>query len=175
MTARASCFDCGERENDAPTGHHERVATVIAQIVCDDNSLPQGAPTSPVVSNLLAHILDVRRAKLARRFGLHYTRYADDLTFSTNSRAFPEEAAVTNDAGHWVAGPALDSTIQRAGFALNPQKTRHQMRQSRQDVTGLIVNDKVNIRSEYCREARAKCDHLFRTGTLSGEAAGSEG
>ncbi len=144
---------------------HERVATVIAQIVCDDNSLPQGAPTSPVVSNLIAHILDVRLAKLARRFGLHYTRYADDLTFSTNSRAFPEEVAVPNDAGHWVAGPALDSTIQRAGFALNPQKTRLQMRQSRQDVTGLIVNDKVNIRSEYYREARAKCDHLFRTGT----------
>lgn len=143
---------------------HERAATVLAHIVCDENSLPQGAPTSPVVSNLIAHILDVRLAKLARRFGLHYTRYADDLTFSTNSRAFPEEVAATDTNGLWIAGPALESAIRRAGFELNPGKTRMQLRQSRQDVTGLIVNEKVNIRSEYYREARAMCDRLFKTG-----------
>lgn len=143
---------------------HERTATVLAQIVCHDNSLPQGAPTSPVVSNLIAHILDVRLAKLARGFGLYYTRYADDLTFSTNSRSFPEEVARQDAGGQWIAGSALEKVIQRAGFALNPKKTRVQLRQSRQDVTGLIVNEKVNIRAEYYREARAKCDRLFRTG-----------
>lgn len=143
---------------------HERTATVIAQIVCYDNSLPQGAPTSPVVSNLIAHILDVRLAKLSRRFGLHYTRYADDLTFSTNSRTFPAEIAVSDGAGGWAAGPALVKAIKRSGFDLNPQKTRMQLRQSRQDVTGLVVNEKVNIRSEYYRAARAKCDRLFKTG-----------
>lgn len=143
----------------------ERTATVLAHIVCDDNSLPQGAPTSPVVSNLIAHILDVRLAKLARKYGLHYTRYADDLTFSTNSRRFPTDVAALDDAGHWVAGAALEKVITRAGFALNTKKTRMQLQQSRQDVTGIIVNEKVNVRSEYYREARAKCHSLFRTGT----------
>ncbi len=145
----------------------ERTATVIAQTVCDENSLPQGAPTSPVVSNLIAHILDVRLAKLARRYGLHYTRYADDLTFSTNARCFPAEIALLDSTDKWVAGPALDKAIVRAGFAINPKKTRIQLQQSRQDVTGLIVNEKVNVRSEYQRTARAKCDHLFKSGTYS--------
>lgn len=143
---------------------HERTATVLAHIVCDDNSLPQGAPTSPVVSNLIAHILDVRLAKLSRRYGLYYTRYADDLTFSTNSRKFPTEVAIADGARDWVAGLALIKAIQRSGFALNPQKTRMQLRQSRQDVTSLVVNEKVNIRSEYYRDVRAKCDRLFKTG-----------
>jgi len=143
---------------------HERTATVLAQIVCDNNSLPQGAPTSPVISNLIAHILDVRLAKLSRRFGLYYTRYADDLTFSTNSRTFPAEVAISDGAGGWTAAPALIKAIQRSGFTLNPDKTRMQLRQSRQEVTGLVVNEKVNIRSEYYRDARAKCDRLFGTG-----------
>lgn len=143
---------------------HERAATTLAQIVCDDNSLPQGAPTSPVVSNLIAHILDVRLAKLSRRFGLYYTRYADDLTFSTNSRTFPAQMAISDGTGKWIAGPALMKAIQRSGFTLNPDKTRMQLRQSRQDVTGLVVNEKVNIRSEYYRDTRAKCDRLFKTG-----------
>lgn len=143
---------------------HERAATVVAHIVCHENSLPQGAPTSPVVSNLIAHILDVRLAKLSRRFGLHYTRYADDLTFSTNSRTFPTAVAISDGVGSWVPGAALIKAIQRSGFDINPQKTRMQLRQSRQDVTGLVVNEKVNIRSEYYRDARAKCDRLFKKG-----------
>ncbi|USI75368.1 retron Ec67 family RNA-directed DNA polymerase/endonuclease [Sphingopyxis sp. USTB-05] len=143
---------------------HERTATAIAQIACHDNSLPQGAPTSPVVSNLIAHILDVRLAKLSRRYGVHYTRYADDLTFSTNRRAFPEQIAKCDATGTWVVGEALEGAIERAGFLLNPSKTRMQFRQSRQDVTGLVVNDKINVRTEYYRDARAKCHSLFRTG-----------
>ncbi len=142
----------------------ERTATILAHIVCDRNSLPQGAPTSPVVSNLVTHILDVRLAKLARRCGVHYTRYADDLTFSTNRRTFPDEVAAINADGKWVAGAALLKVITQAGFTLNAAKTRMQLQQSRQDVTGLVVNEKVNVRSEYFRETRAKCDRLFKTG-----------
>ena len=65
------------------------VATVIAQIACYDNRLPQGSPCSPVISNLVARIMDVRLARLAKTHRCTYTRYADDLTFSTNQRAFP--------------------------------------------------------------------------------------
>lgn len=146
---------------------NERAATVLAHVVCHENGLPQGAPTSPVVSNLIAHILDVRLAKMSRRFGVHYTRYADDLTFSTNRRAFPEQIARCDDTGKWVAGEVLNEMIARAGFELNPEKTRMQFRQSRQDVTGLIVNEKVNVRTEYYRDARAKCHSLFTTGKFT--------
>ena len=57
---------------------------ILAQIGCHNNTLPQGSPCSPVISNLVAHILDIRLVSLAAKTGCTYTRYADDLTFSTN-------------------------------------------------------------------------------------------
>jgi RNA-directed DNA polymerase len=65
----------------------EKVATVIAQIACYEGSLPQGSPCSPVIADMIAHILDVRLAQLARRYKATYSRYADDLTFSTMRRS----------------------------------------------------------------------------------------
>ena len=59
------------------------VATVIAQIACYDNKLPQGSPCSPVITNLISHSLDIRLASLAKKYKCTYTRYADDITFST--------------------------------------------------------------------------------------------
>src|SRR5712692_5700967 len=73
---------------------HKDAATVIAQIACHDNSLPQGSPCSPVISNLVAHLLDMRLVKLVSSVGCTYSRYADDLTFSTNKKDFPPEIAV---------------------------------------------------------------------------------
>lgn len=68
----------------------EKVATLIAQIACHDNALPQGSPCSPVISNLIGHLLDIRLAELARQSGCTYSRYADDITFSTNKPQFPK-------------------------------------------------------------------------------------
>lgn len=68
-------------------------ATVLAQICCFDNQLPQGAPTSPMVSNMLCARLDGELQRLATQYGCMYTRYADDITFSTNTRHFPRELA----------------------------------------------------------------------------------
>lgn len=59
------------------------VATVIAQIACYNNKLPQGGPCSPVITNLITHALDIRLAALAKKYSCIYSRYADDLTFST--------------------------------------------------------------------------------------------
>ena len=73
---------------------HQAVATVVAQIACHDNSLPQGSPCSPVISNLIANLLDMRLVKVAFAAGCTYSRYADDLTFSTNKREFPAAVAV---------------------------------------------------------------------------------
>ena len=68
---------------------NENVATTIAQIACHNNSLPQGSPSSPVISNLLAHLLDMRISRIAKKARCSYTRYADDLTFSCSKKTFP--------------------------------------------------------------------------------------
>ena len=142
------------------------VATTIAQIACDGTALPQGSPCSPVISELIAQILDIRLVRLAKEFGVTYSRYADDIAFSTSQKEFPTALAkldVTNPA-IWHLGEKLVDKIVNSGFTINGDKTRMQFRGSRQMVTGLVVNEKVNIRSEYYRRSRAMCDALFRTG-----------
>ncbi len=145
---------------------NDKVATIIAQIACHENSLPQGSPCSPIIADLIAHLLDVRLVQLAKRCGTTYSRYADDLTFSTNQKVFPSSLARYDGSvdPDWTLGDKLIKMIEKTGFAVNPTKTRMQCRASRQLVTGLIVNSKVNIRPEYYRLARAMCHSLFNTG-----------
>lgn len=142
------------------------VATTIAQIACDGAALPQGSPCSPVISELIAQILDMRLVRLAKKYGVTYTRYADDITFSTSQKDFPTGLAVTDpsDSSVWHLSDELVSKIVTSGFSINNAKTRMHFRGSRQMVTGLVVNEKVNIRSDYYRRARAMCDMLFQTG-----------
>jgi RNA-directed DNA polymerase len=144
----------------------ERVATILAQIACHNNSLPQGSPCSPVISNLIGHVLDIQLSRLAFKEGCTYTRYADDLTFSTNKPQFPQNIAKSDPTvPHvWAPGEQLANVIMHSGFAINQQKTRLQYRGSRQEVTGLVVNIKANIRSEYRRAVRAMAHRLFMTG-----------
>ena len=146
---------------------HDKVATVIAQIACHDNALPQGSPCSPVIAELLAHLLDVRMAALAKANGATYSRYADDLTFSSGRRQFANDLAHRDDeeGSEWRLGDPLRDAIARAGFRVNDAKTRMQCRPSRQTVTGLTVNLKVNVRAEYYKDARSMCYELFRTGS----------
>jgi retron-type reverse transcriptase len=142
------------------------VATILAQIACHENALPQGSPCSPVISNLIGHVLDIHLCRLATKHGCTYTRYADDITFSTNKVEFPDQIAA-RDVGQshiWQPGQHLQSTIARAGFSINLRKTRMQYRTSRQAVTGLVVNKKANVRSDYRRSVRAMAHHLFKTG-----------
>jgi RNA-directed DNA polymerase len=106
----------------------------------------------------------VRLARLARRYKCTYSRYADDLTFSTNQKTFPPALAVEKD-GIWILGQELTERISDGGFSINGKKTRMQCRGSRQTVTGLTVNKKVNIRADYYRSARAMAHSLFTTGS----------
>ena len=142
----------------------ENVAKILAAIACHDGKLPQGSPCSPIISNLIGQILDIRLAQLAHRHGCSYSRYADDLTFSTNERIFPSAIASSNIDHSWVAGVALSKIIEKAGFQLNPKKTRMQYLDSRQEVTGLIVNRRINTRPEYRRLTRAMTHQLVTTG-----------
>jgi RNA-directed DNA polymerase len=144
----------------------EEVATTIAQIACDGVALPQGSPCSPIISELIGSILDLRLLRLAKKHGVQYSRYADDITFSTSNKTFPLALAVqhTSDPSKWALGDELTKKILVSGFIINQAKTRMQYRASRQMVTGLVVNDKVNVKSEYYRKARAMCHSLFQTG-----------
>ena len=145
---------------------HETVATTIAQIACFKNTLPQGSPCSPIISDLIAHLLDVRLVQLCKAHKCTYTRYADDLTISTNQKAFPEALAFRADTpgSEWIVGDQLKQVIINASFSINATKTRMQCAPSRQMVTGLTVNDKVNIQSDYYRRARSMCSAFFSTG-----------
>lgn len=134
----------------------QEVATVIAQLTCFKGMLPQGAPTSPIISNYICNIFDLRIIKLAKKYKLDYTRYADDLTFSTNDKRFIE---------NWDAFfEKLKIEVERAGFHLNEKKTRISYKDSRQEVTGVIVNRKISIKREYYKTTRAMANNLYKTG-----------
>lgn len=149
------------------------IATVIAQIACYGNKLPQGSPCSPVITNLITHSLDITLSSLARKYKCTYTRYADDITFSTREAEFPFQI-MRQDSSGYIAGKRLRREVERAGFAINSNKTRIQFKNSRQDVTGLVVNKKPNTKKEYWRLARAKCNQLFKTGRFTSVEKGIE-
>jgi len=145
---------------------HADVATILAQIACHNNELPQDSPCSPVISNLVTHILDIKLNKLAKANRCSFTRYADDLTFSSNEKEFPEAIArlVRGSDDKWVPGYELVALVSRGGFSINDYKTRMQYRDSRQDVTGLITNKKINVSREYYDRTRQLAHHLFSHG-----------
>ncbi len=143
---------------------HHKVATVIAQIACHNNELPQGSPCSPIISNLIGHLLDIRMVRLAKKAKCTYSRYADDLTFSTNKKDFPSQIALNTESNHWIAGDTLKKEIEKVGFYINDDKTNMQYRTSRQTTTGLVVNEIVNIKKEYYKNARSMCHSLFQSG-----------
>ncbi|HFQ5096045.1 TPA: retron Ec67 family RNA-directed DNA polymerase/endonuclease [Vibrio vulnificus] len=143
------------------------IATIIAQIACYKDSLPQGSPCSPVIANLITNSLDIKLSKLAKRNGCSYTRYADDITFSTRKKCFP--TAIVKNVEDLTLGSKLLGEIRRAGFSVNPKKTRLQIKDSRQEATGLVVNKKVSVKSEYWRLTRAMAHSLFKTGKFQVE------
>lgn len=117
--------------------------------------LPQGAPTSPVVSNMVCARLDSQLRLLAKDFKCTYTRYADDITFSTTLPSFPKEIAYTTteeDQLKIILGERLISIIQGNSFEINQRKVRLQYKSRHQEVTGLTVNQFPNVRREYVRK-----------------------
>lgn len=145
---------------------NEHIATVIAQIACHENALPQGSPCSPVLSNLITHSLDIKLASLSKKYKCTYTRYADDITFSTRSSKLPSQLIIMG-GNNYILGNRLLQAIKSSGFSINDSKTRVQLKDSRHDVTGLVANRKPNTRKEYWRLARAKCNTLFKTGSFT--------
>lgn len=143
----------------APFNFNKEVANIIAGL-CSIKSLratsteelaecyilPQGAPTSPILSNAICDTLDRRLAGLAKRFGLHYSRYADDITFSSMHNVYQADSAFRKE---------LLRIISDQHFTINPKKTRLQHIGDRQEVTGLTVGKKINVTRKYVKDVRA--------------------
>ena len=119
---------------------------------------PQGAPTSPGLSNALLVKMDRRLAGLARRYGFAYTRYADDLTFSGDDFA----------AAHALRLLAA-RVVEEEGFVINPEKTRLMHSGGCQTVTGVVVNDVLGLSRQVRRRLRAAI-HQFGKMHAAGNA-----
>ncbi|MBC1257051.1 reverse transcriptase domain-containing protein, partial [Trichormus variabilis] len=132
---------------------NEEVATILAQICCFQNKLPQGAPTSPIISNLVCARMDKELQKFAKENGIFYTRYADDITFSINREDLPVGLVSSYSKGFSkvILGDDLRSIIENNGFKINEAKVRLAYRTQRQEVTGLVVNKGVNVNRKYIR------------------------
>ena len=133
-----------------------KAATILAQLCCFNDSLPQGAPTSPILSNMICMKLDRQLLELAYKHFCTYSRDADDLTFSKKSGAFPIELGrIDEDDGRTILGDDLRGIIEGNGFRPHPDKIWLFNSRSRQIVTGLVVNTKRNVRREWVRQLRA--------------------
>jgi RNA-directed DNA polymerase len=138
------------------------VADILTKLCTTQRGLPQGAPTSPTLSNWLTINLDDRMMQFAAKHNLRYSRYADDITLSS-SEAIPLEIAI-KDQRSWLLGDELVSIVEDCGFKVNPRKTRLQTQHNRQVVTGLTVNSCVNVNRTFVRNLRGMIHALEKHG-----------
>lgn len=108
--------------------------------------LPQGAPTSPIISNIVCQKLDFLLLAVAKRFGLTYSRYADDITFSSLHNVYQPDGDFLKE---------LNRIIAQQNFHVKESKTRLQKEGYRMEVTGLTVNEKANVQQRYIKQLRA--------------------
>jgi RNA-directed DNA polymerase len=135
------------------SGTKEKLAFLIASLCTHPleinrknlSVLPQGSPTSPTLTNLLCIRLDRRLNGLAKKVDAIYTRYADDITFSASTNVFKKES-FQNELQRII--------IEDQQLEINPKKTRLQKHLHRQEVTGLTVNEKVNVPQRYIKQLR---------------------
>lgn len=136
----------------------KEVAIIIAQIACYNENgktfLPQGSPLSPVISNFIGEIIDSKISKLKSKYKFSYSRYADDITLSFTYKNISENIFTINE-GQVFIGSSLKESIESSGFKINDKKTRVHFDDNRQTVTGLTVNNKVNINKDYYKNTKA--------------------
>ncbi|THJ30669.1 RNA-directed DNA polymerase [Lampropedia aestuarii] len=165
-------------------GYGESVASVLA-LLCSENRaqawlvdgerlfvggkarervLPQGAPTSPMLTNLLCRRLDRRLQGLAAQLGFAYTRYADDLTFSASGEAAQERVGALLRRVRWI--------LRDEGFTPHPDKERVMRKGRRQEVTGLVVNGAApSVSRQTRRQLRAALHQATQAGSASAAVA----
>ena len=139
-------------------GVDRRVSEIVARLCCYNGHLPQGAPTSPVLSNMICYRLDTLLLRVAKAARAIYTRYADDITFSTfQPPAGLFEAAIPPSGRFAPAALATNllEVVTGNGFAINPDKAHYADRHARRIVTGLKINELINVDRRYVRNLRA--------------------
>ena len=135
----------------APFNFSQEISNILAGLCCSydanvkANVLPQGSPASPLLTNAICDKLDRRMKGVAKRFGLHYSRYADDMTFSSMHNVYQEWSAFRAE---------IQRIITEQGFCMNERKTRLQKAGAHQEVTGLTVNAKANVSRQYISDLR---------------------
>jgi len=122
-------------------GYCSEVAGSLSHLCCLDESLPQGSPCSPYLSNIILRSLDKRMLSYCRSRGLRYSRYADD--FSISGRSFSHSLIAL-----------VCEMIRSEGFDVNEKKTAIMRAGGRQIVVGAVVNQKINAHREYRRKLR---------------------
>ncbi len=132
------------------------IRKMLTEFCCVRDRLPQGAPTSPTVSNLVMRPFDVHMGEWCREREIRYTRYCDDLTFSG---AFAPEEVIRKVRGF----------LQVYGFELNRKKTRVLGRGNAQSVTGIVVNEKAQVSRAYRRKLRQEVYLFDRYGIKTAE------
>jgi len=147
----------------------EVVAKTLAQICCFRGTLPQGAPTSPILSNMICLTLDKDIEQLARKYGFVYTRYADDISLSTLDNDFPNAIVEYDQYGQLQVGEELQKIIRTNSFEINKEKVRIRNPNERQLVTGIVTNVFPNVRREYVRKIRAMLYALEKFGLSNAE------
>ena len=101
----------------------DEAAKVIANLTCYKRILPQGAPTSPILSNMVCRPMDTQLTNLAKKYKMTYTRYADDITISSNHRTFPDQI-VYQENEEIKIGNELEKIINNNGFIINYSKIK---------------------------------------------------
>ncbi|MEM6268262.1 MAG: reverse transcriptase domain-containing protein [Bacteroidota bacterium] len=132
-----------------------------------DRHLPQGAPTSPALTNYLCRRLDARMAGLAKQFGWTYTRYADDMTFSAESAL---RAGTFMHLLHYVKNILKDEDLE-----LHPDKLRIMRKGAQQEVTGVVVNEKPGVPRKKLKKLRALLFQIEKDGLEGKEWMGRTG
>lgn len=122
-------------------GFEKDISIALANICTYQNQLPQGAPTSPYLANLVCKEMDRRISILCKNNNLTYTRYADDITISGRNKVF------------WVKN-IVEKIVKTYHFSLNEEKTIALKPGDRKRVTGLIVNDKLSVPKSISRSLR---------------------
>jgi len=135
-------------------GYPENVAKILAHLCCLRKRLPQGAPTSPALSNIVAYRMDEKLTALANEYSLTYTRYADDMTFSGND--FPKEALLNK----------IGQILKEERFALKLKKTRYLTPNKRKIITGVSISsgEKMTIPKATKREIRKNVHYIITRG-----------
>lgn len=139
-------------------GIEKKVSRMIARICCNEGALPQGSPSSPIISNMICFRLDKDLLTIAKNARCIYTRYADDVSFSSYKPlsslfegALPSPGVFSLD----LLNVRLQAAFRNNGFAINPKKAHYADRHSRRAVTGLKINELVNVDRRFVRNIRA--------------------